>query len=138
MALLFYSEGVNFQLDKPRKTSTWIKASIKNEHKHLSSLSYIFCSDAYLLKLNRQYLNHDELTDILTFNYSEDSESIFGEVFISIDRVTENSQKFKKTFDNELHRVIIHGLLHLVGYDDKKAADRASMRKKEEAYLSLR
>jgi probable rRNA maturation factor len=138
MAICFFVKGIDFQLAHPRKTSSWIKRVINKEKKSLSNLSYIFCSDKYLLQLNIQYLKHRALTDIITFDYSEDPTTINGEIYISIDRVKDNSAKFKRTFDEELHRVVIHGVLHLVGYRDKKASEKALMRKKEEACLSLR
>jgi len=101
-------------------------------------LNCVFCSDKYLVKLNNQYLKHNTLTDILTFDYSTDPESIHGEIYISIQRVKENAARFNESFDEELHRVIIHGVLHLTGYNDKSTTDKALMREKEEAYLSLR
>ena len=101
-------------------------------------MSYIFCSDKDLVRLNNQYLKHKALTDILTFDYSTDPKSIHGEIYISVQRVKENAGRFKESFDEELHRVIIHGVLHLVGYNDKSPTDKALMREKEEAYLSLR
>jgi rRNA maturation RNase YbeY len=109
---------------------------VKKERKKLTSLNYIFCSDLYLLKINQEYLKHDTLTDIITFDYSQKS-NLEGEVYISIERVKENSEIFKRPFAEELHRVIIHGLLHLIGYADKSDAEKAQMRKKEEACLSL-
>jgi rRNA maturation RNase YbeY len=138
MAILFFSEGIDFHLAKPRTTASWIKATIKKEKRKLHSLTYIFCSDEYLGNLNVRYLKHKALTDILTFDNSKNPKSIDGEIYISIDRIMENASKFKETFDQELHRVIIHGVLHLIGYSDKKPADKALMREKEEAYLSLR
>jgi len=138
MAVLFFSDGIDFHLSRPSITTSWIKKVIKKENKSLHSLGYVFSSDAHLVKLNRQYLNHNTLTDILTFDYSVDPNSIQGEIYISIERVKENAAKFKRSFDEELHRVIIHGVLHLMGYNDKRAADKAIMREKEEAYLSLR
>jgi probable rRNA maturation factor len=138
MAILFFSEGIDFHLAKPRITTSWIKDVIKKEKRKLHSLNYIFCSDKYLARLNSQYLSHEALTDILTFDYSKDPKSIHGEIYISIERIKENASRFKETFDRELHRVIIHGVLHLAGYSDKRAAKKALMREKEEAYLSLR
>jgi len=138
MAIHFFTEGIHFQLPRPRKTSSWIKNLIKKEKKKLFALAFIFSSDEYLLSLNIQYLQHKTLTDIITFDYSEGSKSINGEVYISIDRVRDNALKFKKPFDEELHRVIIHGVLHLIGYNVKAASEKIIMREKEEAYLSLR
>jgi len=99
-------------------------------------LSYIFCSDKYLLSINQKYLNHNTLTDIVTFDLAEDAE-IEGEIYISVERVKENAVKYAVDFEEELHRVIIHGLLHLIGYKDKTASQKAQMRKKEQACLSL-
>jgi len=138
MAIFFFSEGINFHLSGPRNTSSWIKNVIKKERRKLHSLNCVFCSDKYLVKLNNQYLKHNTLTDILTFDYSTDPESIHGEIYISIQRVKENAARFNESFDEELHRVIIHGVLHLTGYNDKSTTDKALMREKEEAYLSLR
>ncbi len=139
MALHYFTEGVKFKLDHPRKTATWIKDSIQREKRVTGEINYIFCTDLILQSINQTYLNHDDFTDIITFDYSEkNSQVISGDVYISIDRVKENSSKFNKSFDEELHRVMIHGILHLLGYMDKKTADKAQMRKKEEAYLSLR
>lgn len=139
MAVRFFSEEINFKLPHPRKTAVWLKESIKKEKGIVGELNYIFCSDAHLLSINQQYLNHDTYTDIITFDNSNDeSDIINGDIYISIDRIKENAENFNISFDTELHRVLIHGVLHLLGYNDKKSADKALMRKKEEAYLSLR
>ncbi len=137
-AIQFFSEDISFALSKPRKTSNWIKLIAKKERREVVDVSYIFCSDSYLLQLNQQYLNHNTLTDIITFDYSEGAKKLEGEIYISIDRVKENAQKFKVSFQDELDRVMIHGVLHLIGYKDKKPTDKSLMRKKEEASLSLR
>ncbi|HEY3401995.1 MAG TPA: rRNA maturation RNase YbeY [Ohtaekwangia sp.] len=134
----FFSEGVSFRLSNQRKIISWIKKVIQTEGLELTSLNYVFCSDEYLLILNRQYLNHTTYTDIITFdNRDNESAPIEGDIFISIERVEENSLKFKTTFERELNRVIIHGVLHLVGYSDKSQGKKALMRKKEDTYLSL-
>ena len=133
----FYAEDIDFKMSKPLKTKTWIRKVIQKERKKLSSLSYVFCSDEFLSKLNIEYLKHKALTDIITFDYSDESGSIVAEIYISIPRVKENGDLYKTGFDNELHRVMIHGVLHLVGYSDKKPSEKALMRKKEEACLSL-
>ena len=138
MAVRFFTEEITFKLPHPRKTSAWIKEAIKKENGQLDELNYIFCSDQYLLAINQQYLNHNTLTDIITFGHSEKGTPISGEIYISIERVEENARQFEVSFDEELHRVIIHGVLHLLGFKDKKSSDKALMRKKEEAYLSLR
>ncbi len=101
------------------------------------SISYIFCSDEFLLKLNQQYLNHDTLTDILTFTLSESSLDIVSEIYISIERVEENALKLRVPFITELYRVMIHGILHLCGYSDQTEIEKARMRKKEDHYLAL-
>ncbi|MBS1506897.1 MAG: rRNA maturation RNase YbeY [Bacteroidetes bacterium] len=136
MPIRFYSEDVAFKIKKPRNTSKWIKLAAQKERQSISEITYIFCSDRFLLPLNQKFLNHDTLTDIITFDYSSDGK-ISGEIYISVERVEENAQKFECPFDNELRRVMIHGVLHLMGYKDKKAGDKITMRKKEEAYLSL-
>lgn len=138
MVVRFFSEEITFKLPHPRKTSNWIKEAIRMEKGHLGELNYIFCSDQYLLSINQRYLNHNTLTDIITFGNSEKGGPVSGEIYISIERVKENSKYFEVSFNDELHRVIIHGVLHLLGYKDKKSSDKALMRKKEEAYLSLR
>lgn len=99
------------------------------------SLDYVFCSDEYLLEINQRFLEHDELTDIITFNLSEDAEEITGEIYISVERVADNATVFDTSFQNELHRVIFHGALHLCGYGDKSKQDQAVMRRKEDYYL---
>jgi probable rRNA maturation factor len=134
----FFEEEINFRLPHPRKTGNWIKRSIKKEKKKLFELNIVFCSDEYLREINIQYLKHKTYTDILTFDMSEDTGLVQGDIFISVDRVRENAAKFHSEFDDELHRVIIHGLLHLIGYSDKIHRKKAVMRKKEDAYLSLR
>ena len=137
MNVHFFAEGTDFKLPHPRKTSNWINTVAREEKKSIISINYIFCTDSYLLQMNQGYLNHDTLTDIITFDYSEKS-NLEGEVYISIERVKENSEIFNRPFDEELHRVIIHGLLHLMGFGDKSAVEKTRMRKKEEACLSLR
>lgn len=134
----FFIEEIHFTLPNPRKTSNWIKQAIVSEHKDLGELNFVFCSDEYLQRINHQYLKHKTFTDIITFDNSDRDELIEGDVFISIDRVRENSVKFQSGFANELNRVIIHGVLHLIGYSDKSVRQRMEMRKKEDAYLSLR
>jgi probable rRNA maturation factor len=134
----FFTEDIEFKLTSPRKVSSWIKATIEAEGKTLSGLNFIFCSDEYLAQINIEYLNHDTYTDIITFDNSEDEDTIEGDIFISIDRIRENATTFNKTETDELHRVIIHGVLHLIGYLDKKPADKALMTSKEDEYLAKR
>lgn len=137
MPIRFFHEDINFKVSNPRKTKLWIESSAKNENKEIDEVSYIFCSDAYLLELNQKFLHHNTLTDIITFDYSEDTRLLKGEIYISIDRVTENSIKYKNKMDEELLRVIIHGVLHLCGYKDKTQSEITLMRKKEDTYISL-
>ncbi len=132
----FFTEDITFKIPQPRKTKEWILTVARKEKATVQSLVYIFCSDSYLLQLNKGYLKHHTLTDIITFDYSE-GRALEGEIYISVQRVAENAQKFKTNFRSELNRVIIHGVLHLAGYKDKKPAEKALMRKKEDAYLSL-
>jgi len=112
-----------------------IKSLINNELKKTGIISIVFCSDEYLLEMNKKYLEHDYYTDIITFDYVE-NDIISGDLFISIDRVKDNSEKFKTTFLNELTRVVFHGVLHLAGYKDKTTPDQQLMREKENFYLS--
>jgi probable rRNA maturation factor len=134
----FFNEDINFKLPKPGKTRRWIKEVITREKKYLAHLNFIFCSDEYLLAINQQYLKHKTLTDIITFDNSEGNGAIEGDIFISIERVRANAEELKASFDEELHRVLIHGVLHLLGYSDKTLRNKGRMRKKEDAYLSLR
>jgi probable rRNA maturation factor len=136
--LNFFSEEISFNLTHPRKTRNWVKSAIEKEGKDLNQINFIFCSDEYLRSINVQFLKHKTYTDIITFDNSDGFDQLQGDVFISIDRITENASKFKTTFDEELHRVIIHGVLHLMGYTDKDPSSKNLMRKKEDAYLSLR
>lgn len=138
MAIHFFTEDITYSIIKPRKTVSWIKAVIKKEKASLSEINYIFCSDKYLLSLNQQFLNHNTLTDIITFNNSTQEGVLKADIYISVERVKENADKFKVLFENEIHRVMIHGVLHLLGFKDKRPAEKALMRKKEEACLSLR
>jgi len=137
-AVSFFEEDITYKLKHKTRLRRWITETIEAEGYRLKELNYIFCSDSYLLQINRQYLNHDTYTDIITFDNSADEKSIVGDIFISIDRIRENAAKFKVTETDELHRVIIHGALHLLGYDDKKPADKKKMTEKEDFYLNTR
>ena len=112
-----------------------IRDLFKKEKTRLEQLQYIFCSDEYLLEINKQHLNHNYYTDIITFDLSETPDAVTGEIYISIDRVKENAQTYKAPFKQELLRVIFHGALHLCGYKDKTKNDQAMMRKAEDKYL---
>jgi rRNA maturation RNase YbeY len=133
----FFTEEIDFKLEGAAKTKQWIKSVIKAEGSSLEALSIIFCSDGHLLAKNIEYLNHNTLTDIITFDTSE-KESIEGDLFISIDRIKDNATKLSIPFRDELDRVIIHGVLHLLGYGDKGIKQKKLMREKEDSYLSLR
>jgi probable rRNA maturation factor len=135
----FFSEDIDFLLKDKAKVRNWISDTIKAEgFNRIGELTFVFCSDDYLLDINKQYLNHDTYTDIVTFDSSEDEEVISGDIFISIERIRENAEKFGVTERDELHRVIIHGVLHLCGYYDKKKEDKELMTTKENEYLGKR
>ena len=133
----FHTDKIPFKLPYPRKVSKWLQDVCRLENRSLASLTYIFCSEEVLLGLNKHYLRHSTYTDILSFDYSDDSQVIEGEIYISIPRVRENAREFHQDFDRELRRVMVHGLLHFVGYKDKLPKQKAQMRSKEEACLSL-
>src|ERR1700760_4858684 len=134
----FFEEDIRFDLKNKNKVKAWVKSTIAAEGCRLQELNYIFCSDAYLLQINQQYLDHDTYTDIITFDNTEKEKVIEGDIFISIDRIRENAEKFGTGETNELHRVIIHGALHLLGYKDKSPKDKALMTSKEDHYLAAR
>ena len=114
----------------------WLLKVAESEGYSVAALYYIFCNDQYLLELNQSYLSHDTFTDIITFDYSE-NRSLSGDLFISIDRVRDNAETFKASFDVELRRVMVHGLLHLAGYGDKSPEDEQLMRRKEDEKLKM-
>jgi rRNA maturation RNase YbeY len=130
----FCTEDITFSLQEKLKHKAWLNQVAEQEGKKIGELSYVFCSDNYLLQINQEYLNHDTLTDIVTFDNSEDSKKIEGDIFISIDRVKENGEKLG-TSETELERVMVHGLLHLLGYKDKKKEDKALMTEREDFYI---
>lgn len=134
----FFQEEISFDLPNRDTIAKWIQRIITAENCKLHELNYIFCSDDYLYKMNVEHLDHDTLTDIITFDNSETSQEIEGDIFISIDRVRDNAADLGLAFEDELHRVMIHGVLHLIGYGDKTDEEKMKMRKKEEACLSLR
>ena len=131
----FFSEDISYQPVAPLKVKRWIKLIAESEGFLLKNLNYIFCSDEYLLGINREYLNHDYYTDILTFDNSESENEIEGDIFISIERVFENARSEGVAEDTELRRVLAHGVLHLCGFDDHTDADKSMMRQKEDFYL---
>ncbi len=137
-AIRFFEEDVSYVLKNKPAIKQWIKNTISAEGYKLKELSYIFCSDDYLLKINQQYLNHDTYTDIITFDNSAETGIIEGDIFISADRVKENAVQLQISEHEELYRVIIHGALHLLGYKDKSTADKVKMTEKEDFYLNTR
>lgn len=134
----FIQEDVTFELTHVDKLKNWIAQIIADHDFTLENITYIFCSDHYLHQINLTYLGHDTLTDIITFNNADEDKIIESDIFISVDRVRENAAALNIAFEEELHRVIIHGVLHLLGYDDKEGLAQAEMRAKEDYCLSLR
>ncbi|WP_282036235.1 rRNA maturation RNase YbeY [Saccharicrinis aurantiacus] len=132
----FYFEDIDEITLSNSVLSSWISKVIDTNDKSIGDISYIFCSDKYILQVNKDYLNHDYYTDIITFNYNEGS-IISGDLFISLDTVKSNSQLFNTPFTKELNRVIIHGILHLIGYDDQSDEDQLEMTKQENLSLEL-
>lgn len=135
MAISFTNQ-ISFLFKNKIKIKQWIKDIVTREDKKLGEISYIFCDDNKILEVNKQYLSHDYFTDIITFDYVE-KDIISGDIIISIDRVKENSNSFNSSFDDELHRVIIHGVLHLIGYNDKTDKEQQLMREKENECLLI-
>ena len=134
----FYSEDVEFSLSNPEQVADWIASIVEQHEYELANLTYIFCSDDYLHQINVEYLDHDTLTDIITFDNADEEGMIESDIFVSIDRVRDNAQTLGIPFEDELHRVLIHGVLHLLGYKDKTEEQEAQMRKQEDSCLSLR
>jgi probable rRNA maturation factor len=132
----FHKENVHFRLTKQEELKKWIASAIKSYGYSMQVINYIFCSDKYLLKINQQYLKHNYFTDIITFNNSSEEKKLEADIFISIDRVKANAVQYKTTFNDELHRVMIHGALHLVGFDDKKSSKQAEMSMEEDKWLA--
>jgi probable rRNA maturation factor len=136
-AISFFEEGLSFKPKNKAALRQWIKNTIEAEGYKLKEINFIFCTDEYLLDINRQYLNHDTYTDIITFDNAETEGQIVGDIFISVERITENASIFKVTPTRELHRVMIHGVLHLLGYGDKTPDEKTLMTQKEDQYLAF-
>ena len=136
MAITFHAEGIGLPKIKKRETANWIKTVAKNYNRKVGAIAYLFCDDEKILEINRTYLQHDFYTDIITFDYSEEH-TISGDILISIDTVRSNSQKYQTEFMEELHRVIIHGILHLCGVNDKSEEEETEMREAENSALTL-
>ena len=135
--MIEYTVVGEFNLDDQQKISDWVLFTLDSEAKELGELNYIFCDDDYLHEINIKSLNHNTLTDIISFDYTL-GVVVSGDIYISYERVKENSESLKQPFRDELHRVMIHGILHYCGYKDKLEADKLRMREKEDYYLSLR
>ena len=140
----FFRNEVKFRLSGATLIRPWLSKVARKEGRRIGELNYIFCTDEYLLDMNREHLGHDYYTDIITFDLSEgkrrkiaSAEPIIGDIYISVDRVKENAESYGVSFIVELQRVMVHGLLHLTGYKDKTKAEKAAMRLKEDACLSL-
>lgn len=133
----YFFEDTDFQFKPKRFTSSWLKTVAESEIRKFGDVNIIFCSDNYILDINQRYLQHDYFTDIITFDYC-DGNILSGDLFISVDSVRENALEYGTEFDEELNRVIVHGILHLVGYDDHAEDDIVVMRSKENYYLDLR
>jgi rRNA maturation RNase YbeY len=134
--MIEYHYENDFILKDSNKIRIWIEDVIKKEKKTVGDITYIFCDDDYLLERNKEFLDHNTLTDIITFNYCIDN-NISSDIMISIDRVKENSTTFENSFNEELKRVMIHGILHLIGYNDKSDKEKELMREKENFYLNM-
>jgi len=134
MGIHFYNENVKYNLASKRKIRSWLLSIVEQEQKNMGEISCIFCSDNYLFKINKQYLNASYFTDVITFDYTEKNR-ISGDVFISIDRVKENAKLYNQPYFKEILRVILHGVLHLCGYKDKTKKEITFMREKEDYYL---
>lgn len=136
MPVSFHYQSGSFRVKKRKLLIDWLLTAAFMEHKEVEHISFVFCDDDYLLSLNREFLNHKTLTDIITFDESTRN-LLQAEIYISIDRVKENAAAFAATFDEELRRVMIHGVLHCMGYSDKNEKDKQKMGKKEDQYLKL-
>ena len=136
MSIRFASQNIDFELPQVEKVKKWVSQVVQLRGKRVGNISYLFCDDEYLLGVNQQFLNHDTYTDIITFDYVV-ADLISGDIMISVDRVGENAEKFGVPFEQELHRVVIHGVLHLLGQGDKSDTEAAEMRRQEEEALAL-
>lgn len=132
----FFSEEIDFQLADESFVEAWLSYLIKQNKRAIQELNFVFVSDAYLIEMNKKHLEHDYYTDILTFSYDENP--IHADIYISVERVKENAQQLQIPFIDEIHRVMAHGVLHILGYDDHEESDKEQMRKQEEMALLLR
>ena len=134
--MITFNSETSFTLNNQNKLVKWIGDVVSSEGFQVGEINYIFCDDSYLNKINQEFLNHDTFTDVISFDYTLGKE-IGGDIFISIERVLENAEKFNEVFENELHRVMIHGILHFIGYKDKTKKDKTLMRTKEDEKIFI-
>ncbi len=134
----FFLEGTSYQLRNKAQLRQWLDRVITSENEAYHDVNIVLCTDEFLHQLNLTYLSHDQFTDVLTFDFSEGDHVVSGDIYISLPRVKENAHRFNVSLKDEIHRVIVHGILHLLGYDDKRARDKQQMTRKENLYLSLR
>ncbi len=134
----FFKEEIHFRLQTQDPLRKWISSAVRHHKFQLNEISFIFCTDQYLLQLNKKFLNHHYFTDIITFDNSVEKKIISGDIYISYPRVKENAEFFKTSLTDELHRVMIHGVLHLLGYRDKDKKEKSLMKKREDEWLSKR
>jgi len=137
LSIRYFSDNISFCLKNKREITKWLKIVAETEDKKISNMSYIFVSDEQILDINKKFLNHDYYTDIITFDNSLSDTKIEGEMYISINTVKQNAKEYNVTFENELHRVVIHGLLHLCGYNDNNPKNRRIMQNKETNYILI-
>ena len=133
----FFTEDISFNFKGKTLTRKWLTMVASSEIRKIGNISIIFCSDNYILDINQKFLQHDYFTDIITFDYCE-GDKLSGDLFISVDTVRENAKLYNTDFNDELNRVMVHGILHLIGYDDHSQKDKQLIRKKEDYYLSFR
>lgn len=133
----FFSEEIRFVLPQKGKSRDWINEIFRRERKKCGIINFVFCNDAFLLDINKRYLNHSTFTDIITFDLSTDKKYLNADIYISIERVKENAKTFKSLFKVELYRVMSHGVLHLIGYNDKSPQETLIIREREDFYISL-
>ncbi len=137
MPISFHSEDVSFLPKDRRSLRQWIEHCIASQGCKVGDIAYVFCSDEFLLGMNREHLNHDYYTDIITFDMSDVEDVVSADIFISIDRVKQNAEELNESFEHELHRVMVHGILHLTGFDDKTEKAKKEMRITENQYITL-
>lgn len=135
--IAYYTQDTDFVFKGKQFNNKWLRMVAESEIKRIGDISIIFCSDNYILDINMKYLQHDYFTDVITFDYCE-GDKLSGDLFISVDTVRENAKLYNTDFNDELNRVMVHGILHLIGYDDHSQKDKQLIRKKEDYYLSFR